>query len=69
VRFPPGTPYPRIVEWVVELFRAPQLRYAFVVADQTGVGRAVVDTLTDAMAGTVTYQFCPVTITASPAET
>src|SRR5262245_5640335 len=63
-RFPLGTPYPRIVERVVELLRTPQLRGSFVVADQTGVGRAVVDMLTDAMEGKVVCHFCPVTITA-----
>jgi hypothetical protein len=62
-RFPLGTPYPRIVEQVVDLLRTPPLRGAFLVADQTGVGRAVVDMLTEAMAGRVTCHFCPVTIT------
>jgi hypothetical protein len=63
-RFPLGTPYPRIVERVVELLRTPHLKDAFVVADQTGVGRAVVDMLTDAMEGRFVGDFCPVTITA-----
>jgi hypothetical protein len=63
-RFPLGTPYPRIVEQVVDLLRAPQLRGSFLVADQTGVGRAVVDMLTEALDGNVTCHFCPVTITA-----
>ncbi|HVK09898.1 MAG TPA: hypothetical protein VM597_14100, partial [Gemmataceae bacterium] len=63
-RFPLGTPYPRIVEQVVDLLRTPQLRHAFLVADQTGVGRAVVDILTEALDGNGTCQFCQVTITA-----
>jgi hypothetical protein len=62
-RFPLGTPYPRIVAQVLDLLCTPQLKGAFVVADQTGVGRAVVDMLTDAMAGRFVGQFCPVTIT------
>ena len=33
------------------------------VVDQTGVGRAVVDMLTDEMKGRVNCSFCPVTIT------
>jgi hypothetical protein len=64
-RFPLGTPYPRIVAQVVELLRTPQLKGSFVVVDQTGVGRAVVDMLTDAIqAGRAVCRFCPVTITA-----
>jgi hypothetical protein len=63
-RFPLGTPYPRIVEQVVALLQAPPLRGSFLVADQTGVGRAVVDMLTEALDGNVTCHFCPVTITA-----
>jgi hypothetical protein len=39
------------------------------VVDQTGVGRAVVDMLTAAMAGRVNCQFLPVTITAGEAVT
>jgi hypothetical protein len=67
-RFPLGTPYPRIVAQVVELLRTPQLRGSVVVADQTGVGRAVVDMLTDALEGRVDGHFCPVTITAGRQE-
>jgi hypothetical protein len=63
-RFPLGTPYAPVVAAVVELLRAPPLRGCMFVVDQTGVGRAVVDMLTDAMEGRVTCKFCPVTITA-----
>jgi hypothetical protein len=63
-RFPLGTPYPQIVAAVVELLRSPPLRGCMLVADQTGVGGAVVDMLEDAMKGRVTCHFCPVTITA-----
>jgi hypothetical protein len=62
-RFPLGTPYPRIVAQVLDLLCTPQLRHCFVVADQTGVGRAVVDMLEEAMRGRFVGQFCPVTIT------
>jgi hypothetical protein len=62
-RFPLGTPYPRIVEQGAELPRTQQLRGSFLMADQTGVGRAVVDMLADAMAGRFVGVFCPVTIT------
>jgi hypothetical protein len=68
-RFALGTPYPRIVEQVVDLLRTPQLQHALVVADQTGVGRAVVDMLTDAIKGKVTCPFRPVTITAGQGVT
>jgi hypothetical protein len=63
-RFPLGTPYPQIVAQVLDLLCTPQLKGAFVVVDQTGVGRAVVDMITDAMAGRFVGQFCPVTVTA-----
>ena len=62
-RFPLGTPYPAIVPAVVDLLRTPQLRGSMLVVDQTGVGRAVVDMLTDAMKGKVFGDFCPLTIT------
>jgi len=62
-RFPLGTPYPAIVTAVVDLLRTPPLPGSVFVADQTGVGRPVVDMLTDAMAGRVTCSFVPITIT------
>ena len=63
-RFPLGTPYPVIVASVVDLLRTPRLHGSMLVVDQTGVGRAVVDMLTDAMKGKVFAQCRPVTITA-----
>ena len=62
-RFPLGTPYPTIVAAVVELLRSPPLKGSMLVADQTGVGRAVVDMLEDGLRGRVTCHFCPITIT------
>ena len=63
-RFPLGTPYPAVVAAVVDLMRTPPLRGSMLVVDQTGVGRPVVDMLTDGLQGRVSCQFCPVTITA-----
>jgi hypothetical protein len=62
-RFPLGTAYPVIVTAMIELLRSPPLRGCMFVVDQTGVGRPVVDMLTDAMEGRVTCNFCPITIT------
>ncbi|WP_020473439.1 phage terminase large subunit family protein [Zavarzinella formosa] len=62
-RFPLGTPYPEMVASVVELLKTPALRGSFLVVDQTGVGRAVVDLLADALRGNVTCSMCPVTTT------
>jgi hypothetical protein len=63
-RFTLGTPYPQIVAAVVDLLRSPPLRGSMLVVDQTGVGRPVVDMLTDGLEGRVNCQFCPITITA-----
>ena len=62
-RFPLGTPYPVIVASVVELLRTPKLHGSMLVVDQTGVGRPVVDMLTEAMKGKVSATCRPVTIT------
>jgi hypothetical protein len=62
-RFPLGTPYPQIVRAVIDLLRTPPLPGCMFVVDQTGVGGAVVDMLTDALQGRVTCDFCPITIT------
>jgi hypothetical protein len=62
-RFPLGTPYPEVVQQFVALVQTPALRGCFIAADQTGVGRAVVDMLTDAMKGQVLCQFTGITIT------
>ena len=63
-RFPLGTPYPAIVAAVVELLRTPPLKGSMLVVDQTGVGRPVVDMLTDGLEGRVNCLCCPITITA-----
>jgi hypothetical protein len=47
-RFPPGTPYPSIVEAVAERMDAPPLRGAPLVVDRTVVGKAVIDRLRQA---------------------
>jgi hypothetical protein len=62
-RFPLGTHYSEVLGTLVKLLQAPPLVGAFVVVDQTGVGRAVVDTLADGLRNRVTCLFCPVTIT------
>lgn len=62
-RFPLGTPYPEVVARVVELLRTQPLRGCFFAADQTGVGRPVVEMLTESMKGRVACHFCAVTIT------
>lgn len=50
-RFPLGTPYPRIVDDVMELTRRPELRAAdwHLIVDATGVGRPVVDLFKERM--------------------
>ena len=57
-RFPLGTPYTEIVPAVAALIRAGPLAESPVVVDQTGVGRAVVDMLRQAIGWVV-----PVSIT------
>jgi hypothetical protein len=63
-RFPLGTPYTEIVPAVAALVRSGPLAEAPVVVDQTGVGRAVVDMLRQAVGWVV-----PVTITGGHAVT
>jgi hypothetical protein len=63
-RFPLGTPYTEIVPAVAALIRAGPLAESPVVADQTGVGRAVVDMLRQAIDWVV-----PVSITGGQAVT
>jgi hypothetical protein len=63
-RFPLGTPYVDIVPAVATLAGAAPLVGSPVVVDQTGVGRAVVDMLRQAVGGVV-----PVTITGGQAVT
>jgi hypothetical protein len=68
-RFPLGTPYPAVVQGVVELLASPLLSGSTLAVDQTGVGRAVVDMLFDALRGRVACLFYPITITAGHAVT
>jgi hypothetical protein len=63
-RFELGTPYPRVVERVVELFAGPPLAGGNLAVDQTGVGRPVVDTLRAARPKATVR---PITITAGSA--
>lgn len=62
-RFPPGTPYAVVVASLVELLHAPGVPGAVVGADQTGVGRAVLNLVRDGLEDRVTCQFVPVTLT------
>jgi hypothetical protein len=62
-RFPPGTPYPNMFAEVRTLLRTPPIPGSVVAVDQTGVGRAVVDLLSEHLQNQVTCTFCPVTIT------
>jgi hypothetical protein len=60
-RFPLGTPYPTICDRLVDLFSRPGLSGATLVVDQTGVGRAVLDTIRQARPQAMIR---PITITA-----
>jgi hypothetical protein len=62
-RIPLGMPYPEVVRQMVSLLRSPALAGAALVVDQTGVGRAVVDMLADALRDRVTCTLWPITIT------
>jgi hypothetical protein len=46
-RFDLGTPYPRIVETILERFEEPPLAGSTLLVDETGVGRPVVDMFMD----------------------
>jgi hypothetical protein len=63
-RFPLGTPYPVVVQAVRELLGSALLRKPTLAVDHTGVGRAVVDMLADALRGRVACLCYPITITA-----
>jgi hypothetical protein len=63
-RFPLGTPYPEIVRDVIALLKTPPMPGSFLVVDQTGVGRPVVDLFREAFDGNVTCRFAPITISA-----
>jgi hypothetical protein len=68
-RLPLGTPYTDVVKRVVGLPRTPPLPGCTLAVEQTGVGRAVVDLLQEALQGKVTCTFALVTITAGHAVT
>src|SRR5262249_20480784 len=68
-RFPLGTPYPAIMQEVVQLLGTARLSDATLGVDQTGVGQAVVDVLADALRGQVSCLFFPMILTAGHAVT
>jgi hypothetical protein len=68
-RFPPGTSYPAVVEAVVELLRTPPLPFAWLLADYTGVGQAVLDLFRDGFRRQVDCTFSPVVLTAGGSAT
>jgi hypothetical protein len=68
-RFPLGTPYPAVVQGVLTLLRGALLSDPTLAVDQTGVGRAVVDLLADALRGPVSCLVFPMTLTAGHAVT
>src|SRR6266852_3369831 len=59
-RFPLGTHYGEITQTLRGLLQKPPLPGAFLVVDQTAVGRAVVDLLADGLRHNVTCKFCPI---------
>jgi hypothetical protein len=64
-RWPLGTPYPLIVHDVIALLQSRELKDAALVVDATGVGRAVVDLLRDAIrAARLNVSLLAITITA-----
>jgi hypothetical protein len=66
-RLPLGTPYPEVVDRVVEITQDPKLAYrSHLAVDGTGVGRPVVDLLRGARPASI---LMPVTITGGQMET
>jgi hypothetical protein len=63
-RFPPGTPYPEVFARVADRFARPPLAGAVLAADQTAVGRPVVEALRRSVARTAVRA---VTVTAGHA--
>jgi hypothetical protein len=63
-RYPPGTAYPAIFANVVEMLRSGPLPGAWLLADYTGVGFAVLRLLLQGLRGQVSYTFTAVTLTA-----
>jgi hypothetical protein len=68
-RFPPGTSYPTIMAAVVALLQTPALHFAWLLADITGVGQAVLELLRDGLRVGVNCTFSPVVLTAGGAVT
>src|SRR5262245_6945507 len=46
-QIPLGTPYPAVMERVLTVLKAPELRVVALVVDGTGVGRPIVDMLAE----------------------
>jgi hypothetical protein len=63
-RFPPGTPYSQVVDALRAVFAEPPVKNGLLVVDQTGVGRAVFESVHNAQVGASVYG---VTVTASHA--
>src|SRR5262245_56876355 len=63
-RFPLGTPYAEVVEELRHLLKTPPLEGAFMIVDQTGVGRAVVDLVFEGLDNHVTCRYWPVLLSA-----
>ena len=63
-----GTPYPEVVAEVRRLLQTPVLSGSVLSIDQTGVGRAVVDMLVEALQG-VDCDIHPIVITGGHAAT
>jgi hypothetical protein len=63
-RFPPGTPYPDVVEALRLLLLTPPLRGCILAVDRTGVGRAVAGLFEDRLQHQVTCTYVRITITA-----
>src|SRR5262245_9366729 len=61
LRFPLGLPYPKLVEQVAAILAVPALAGAVLVVDRTGVGRPVVDMLTDRLCTIPGVRLLPVT--------
>src|SRR4051794_17510923 len=62
-----GTPYPVVAESVVSLLQRPPLPGCTLAVDATGVGKAVVDLLVEAIRDKAVCTLLPVTITAGSA--
>jgi hypothetical protein len=68
-RFPPGTPYPEIVEDIRRLCSRPPIAQSLLIVDQTGVGQSVTNWFADQLRGKMDATYFPVNITAGHATT